>query len=122
MVPEEALVPLGARQYVFRIEPDGKGGQQARRLEARIGLRVDGKVELLDGVSVDDRVVTAGHGRLARSELSPVRIIDLENPAARGTDRPPGGAPRAASGATTGANPGGASGAASGGIRGMPAA
>ena len=26
VVPEEALVPLGAKQFVFKIEPDGKGG------------------------------------------------------------------------------------------------
>jgi membrane fusion protein (multidrug efflux system) len=96
-VPEEALVPAGARQFVFKIEPDGKGGQQARRLEAKLGLRLAGKVELLEGLAAGDRVVTAGHGRLARSELTPVRVIELGKPAGA---RPGASAPgRAASGA-----------------------
>jgi membrane fusion protein (multidrug efflux system) len=68
VVPEEALVPAGARQFVFKIEPDGKGGQQARRLEAKLGLRLAGKVELLEGLAPATVVVTAGHGRLARSD------------------------------------------------------
>ena len=101
VVPEEALVPAGTRQFVFKIEPDGKGGQQARRLEAKLGLRLAGKVELLEGLVAGDRVVTAGHGRLARSELTPVRVIELGKPAGA---RPGASAPgRAASGAGPGA-------------------
>ena len=112
VVPEEALVPAGARQFVFKIEPDGKGGQQARRLEAKLGLRLPGKVELLEGLAAGDRVVTAGHGRLARSELSPVRVIELGKPAGA---RPGASAPgRGASGA--------GGGAASGQLRSQPQA
>jgi membrane fusion protein (multidrug efflux system) len=112
VVPEEALVPAGARQFVFKIEPDGKGGQQARRLEAKLGLRLAGKVELLEGLAAGDRVVTAGHGRLARSELSPVRVIELGKPAGA---RPGASAPgRGASGA--------GGGAASGPLRSQPQA
>ncbi len=88
MVPEEALVPQGGRQYVFKVEADGKGGQQARRIEARLGLRLAGKVELLDGVRPGEQVVTAGHGRL-RGEATPVRVIDLSRP---------GGGPQGANG------------------------
>jgi membrane fusion protein (multidrug efflux system) len=123
VVPEEALVPLGSKQFVFRIEPDGKGGQQARRIEARLGLRIEGKAELLEGLKPGDRVVTAGHGRLVRAEVTPVRVIDLSNPAeprpaGRGASAASGAGPgaRAASGAGAGV-PGGASGIA----RGMPA-
>lgn len=115
IVPEEALVPQGSRQFVFKIEPDGKGGQQARRIEAKLGLRLEGKVELLEGVKAGDQVVTAGHGRL-RGEATPVRVIDLSNPG--GSPRGAGGPARAASGAN-GAN-GGASGPGAG--RPMPPA
>jgi membrane fusion protein (multidrug efflux system) len=81
VVPEEALVPQGAKQFIFRIV-DGEGGQKvARRLEARIGLRQPGRVEILDGLSAGDLVVTAGQGRL-RGESTPVRVIDLADPAA----------------------------------------
>ena len=79
VVPEEALVPQGAKQFVF-VVVDGEGGKKiARRVEARIGLRQPGRVELLSGVSVGDLVVTAGQARL-RGESTPVRVIDLNNP------------------------------------------
>jgi membrane fusion protein (multidrug efflux system) len=106
VVPEEALVPLGDKQFVFKLESDGQGGQQARRLQARLGLRLEGKVELLDGLAAGDLVVTAGQGRLLRAELTPVRVIDL---AQAGQARRDGAAPgRAASGAS-GAGPGASS-------------
>ena len=42
VAPEEALVPLGAKQYVFTVI-DGAGGQKvSRRIEAHIGLRLPG--------------------------------------------------------------------------------
>lgn len=88
VVPEEALVPQGNRQYVYKLQ--GQGAQRtAQRVEARLGLRLPGKVELLEGVSAGDAVVTAGQARL-RGESQPVRVIDLERPAS---------APRAASAA-----------------------
>ncbi len=77
VVPEEALVPLGEKQYIFRIEDGADGRKVSRRLEARIGLRLPGKVEVLQGLKPGDSVVTAGHGRLLRSESQPVRVVDL---------------------------------------------
>ncbi|MFT3821370.1 MAG: efflux RND transporter periplasmic adaptor subunit [Rubrivivax sp.] len=82
VVPEEALVPQGSRQFVFKVEPDGRGGHQTRRLEAKVGLRLEGKVELLEGLQAGDRVVTAGHGRLLRTEVLPVTVVELGKPAA----------------------------------------
>lgn len=105
LVPEEALMPLGGKQYVFRVrsaEADaaasaasaGPGtGWVAERLEARLGARADGKVEILEGLSAGDRVVTAGQARLQRGDRLPVRIVDL---ARAGQARP---AASAASGA-----------------------
>jgi len=88
VVPEEALVPQGQRQYVYKLV-EGEGGQkQAQRVEAKLGLRLPGKVELLDGVAAGDRVVTAGQARL-RGEQTPVRVIDLDKPA--GPGRPASG-------------------------------
>lgn len=108
VVPEEALVPLGARQFVFKIEPDGKGGQQARRMEAKLGLRLPGKVELMNDLAPGDLVVTAGHGRLTRSEVAPVRVIELGKPSGPrpGASGPGRGAsrPAAAGGGGSGAS------------------
>ncbi len=89
VVPEEALVPMGGKQYLFKLvaTPDGK--KIAQRLEAKLGLRLEGQVEVLEGLAAGDQVVTAGHGRLARSEKSPVRVVDLAAPA--GGPRAPGG-------------------------------
>lgn len=114
VVPEEALVPLGDKQFVFKLESDGQGGQQARRLQARLGLRLEGKVELLDGLAAGDLVVTAGHARLLRAERTPVRVIDLDKV---GQARRAGAVPgRGASAASGGAGP------ASGVGRGLPPA
>lgn len=97
VVPEEALVPMGDKQFVFRIVDDGAGNKTAHRIEARIGQRVSGKVELLDGVQAGDVVVVAGQARLARGDAQPVRIVDLNRP----QDARPGSAPasRASGGA-----------------------
>jgi membrane fusion protein (multidrug efflux system) len=87
VVPEEALVPVGARQFLFKVV-DGPNGQKvSQRLEARIGLRLQGQVEITEGLAAGDTVVTAGHGRLARTDSLPVRVIDLAS-----AGRPGGGA------------------------------
>ena len=103
VVPEEALVPVGTQRVIFKVArgPDGKPVSQ--RIEARIGLRLPGKVEILSGLKAGDTVVTAGHARLMRGDNVPLRVISL--PAA-GVE---GGA-----GAVTGALPAGAGPAAAG--------
>jgi membrane fusion protein, multidrug efflux system len=105
-VPEEALVPLGARQFLFKVVDGPDGRKVAQRLEARIGLRVPGKVEILEGVKPGDAVVTAGQARLLRGESTPVRVIDL----AQAGSRAPGGPGGLPAGAASGAGAGGASG------------
>ncbi len=109
VVPEEALVPLGNKQYLFVVAPGAGGPATARRVEARLGLRIPGKVELLDGVKAGDLVVTAGHARLGRSEATPVRVIDLSAPApAAGgrANRPPGAASAAGGNGGAASGPG----------------
>ena len=81
VVPEEALVPQGSRQYLYKIV-DGAGGTMAQRLEARIGLRLPGKVEVLEGLAPGDRVVTAGQARLGRGESVPVKVVEIGQPGA----------------------------------------
>ena len=87
LVPEEALVPLGGKQLLFKVVDGADGQKVSQRLEARIGLRVPGKVEILEGVKPGDAVVTAGHARMLRCDKLPERAIDLAavgTPAARG--------------------------------------
>ena len=96
VVPEEALVPLGDKQYIYKVvDEDGK--KLARRVEARIGQRVPGKVEVLEGMKVGDVVIIAGQSRLGAGASVPVRVVDLTRPAG---DR--NGAPKPGSAASSG--------------------
>ena len=59
MVPEQALVPQGNEQYVFKVV-DGK----AVRGKVEIGQRRDGKAEIVAGIGANDVIVTAGQLKL----------------------------------------------------------
>ncbi len=85
-VPEEALMPSGAEQYVYRVV-DGK----ATRVRVKTGLRRGSQVEVVAGLQAGDVVVTAGQ-------------IKLREGAAVRTGPPPG-AP-ATAGAGKAAKPG----------------
>ena len=100
VVPEEALVPQGGKQYLLKVVDEGNE-KVTQRVEARIGLRVPGKVEILAGVAAGDIVVTAGQARLMRGERQPVKVVDI------GAASPGGRRGGAASGAAaTAATPG----------------
>ena len=103
VVPEEALVPVGAKQFVFKVVDGPDGKKNAQRVEAKIGVRLPGKVEILDGIQAGDTVVTAGHGRLMRGDGLAVRVVDLNKSAGAGNA---GVGPGAKSGASaSGARP-----------------
>jgi len=76
VVPEEALVPQGGKQYLVKVI-DGPNGKVSQRLEARVGMRLPGKAEILEGLAHGDLVVTAGHARLMRPEPQPVQIVEV---------------------------------------------
>jgi len=59
VVPEQAIVPEGDEQYVFRVL-DGK----AVRTRVETGQRRDAKVEIVKGLGIDDVVVIAGQIKL----------------------------------------------------------
>lgn len=69
MVPEEALDPVGDRVYLYVVR-DGR----ARRQQVRLGQRLVGEVEVLDGVRDGELVVVRGVQRL-RDNL-PVRVTE----------------------------------------------
>ena len=91
VVPEEALVPLGGKQYLIKVV-DGPGGKVSQRLEARIGMRLPGKAEIIDGLAAGDLVVTAGQARLLRGEALPLRVVEIGREAPRGASAPARGA------------------------------
>jgi len=55
VLPEQALVPQGEEQYVFRVV-NGK----AARTKVEVGQRRDGRVEIVKGVAPGETIVTAG--------------------------------------------------------------
>ncbi len=82
MVPEEALHPMGADIYVYKVI-EGK----AMRSKVATGLRREGQVEITEGVAAGDLVVTAGQIKLARDGTE----VRVQNPGTGGGG--PGGAP-----------------------------
>jgi membrane fusion protein (multidrug efflux system) len=67
-VPEQALVPQGQDQYVFRVA-DGK----AAFTKVTVGIRREGMVEIVEGLSPTDEVVIAGQLKLRDgAEVTPV--------------------------------------------------
>ena len=77
VIPEEAIVPQGGRQYVYRLAdgPD-QDTRIAQRVEVRVGVRQPGKVEVTEGLQPGDLVVTAGQQRIQKDGM-PVRVLDL---------------------------------------------
>ncbi len=84
VVPEEALVPMGGKQYLIKLVPAPEGqGQVAQRFEAKLGLRVPGLVEITEGLKPGDWVVTAGQAKLMRGDGQPVKRVDVDQQGAK---------------------------------------
>ena len=82
VIPEEAMVPQGGRQFVIKLE-DGAGKETriARRVEVKVGMRRPGQVEITDGLQAGDVVVTAGQQRVQRDGME-VRVVEVGRPGA----------------------------------------
>ena len=76
MVPEEALVPQGDKQFIVKVVT-GENGPVSQRIEVATGLRRSGKVEILSGLAHGDTVVTAGQARLMRGDGMPLRVVQV---------------------------------------------
>jgi len=104
VVPEEAIVPQGGRQFVFKVidpgalppaaaasapalPPDTKFVSQ--RQEVKLGARRAGKVEVVDGLAEGQTVVVAGQQRLQRDGTA-LRIVELGRPPQGAASAPPG--------------------------------
>lgn len=79
MVPEEAIVPLDTRVFVFRL----KNGDTVERAQIKVGKRRLGEVEVLSGLNEGDMVVVRGTN-LVRDGAQ-VKVVER---AAAGTPEP----------------------------------
>jgi membrane fusion protein (multidrug efflux system) len=68
-VPEQAIVPQGDSQFVFKIV-DGR----VKLTKVVIGTRREGRVEIVEGLAAGDQVVTAG--QLKIRDGTPVSIVN----------------------------------------------
>ncbi len=87
VVPEEALVPQGGRQFVYLIDEQGQGDARkrvSRRVEVELGVRRGAQVQITKGLKEGDTVVVAGQQRLQRDGTA-VRVIDMAAGAAAPT-------------------------------------
>ncbi len=95
VIPEEAIIPQGGRTFVVKVVAGDKPDVRvSERVAVKVGLRLPGKVEILEGLAAGDTVVTAGHQRLQKDGTA-VRVVDLSQPG--------GGRPGAAGGPPAGA-------------------
>lgn len=101
VVPEEAIVPQGGRQFVIKLlEGPSEQTRTTKRVEVKVGLRSPGKVEILEGLEPGDVVVATGQHRVQR-DGTVVSVVDLAaNASARA-----GNGKAAAAGAASPASP-----------------
>ncbi len=93
MVPEEALVPSGRDNAVFVLDRSKKPPVVLRRL-VEIGGRRPGEVEVTQGLSPGEFVVTHGTLRIRQGQAVTVRAVDSgDESLVRLLDQKSGGAP-----------------------------
>ena len=87
-VPEEAIVPMGGKQFVIKAVPaeevpdHGPLSPETRlvskRAEVKLGSRRPGRVEILSGLNPGDSVVVAGQHRLQKDGTG-LRVVETRN-------------------------------------------
>jgi len=75
VIPEASLLPMAEKQYVMlRVDKDGNDTVEKR--EVQIGLRLPGYVEILDGLSSGQQVVTHGNSKVQPGDVIDVLAVD----------------------------------------------
>ena len=87
VVPEEAIVPQGGKQFVIKLLDGADKGTDketkiTQRVEVKVGIRKPGKVEILEGLVEGDEVITAGQQRVQKDGTA-VKVVELGRPAGR---------------------------------------
>jgi membrane fusion protein (multidrug efflux system) len=109
-IPEEAVIVQGTESSVWRVDA-GK----VQRVRIQSGLRREGRVEIVSGLSGGDLVVTAGQLRLNRDGQE-VRVTDPDRRPGQGGGAAPGNGKAGAPGHGKGAPPAGGTGTGPGSV------
>ncbi len=113
VVPEEAIVPQGGKQFVIKaVAPEDFAASAAsaasapalpegtkwvsQRTEVKLGVRRGGQVEVISGVGEGDVVVIAGQQRLQK-DGSALRVVEMGKPPANPASAPVSGPAASAS-------------------------
>mgnify|MGYP000011430010 CR=1 FL=1 len=75
LIPEEAVLSQGSEQYVFVVVEDN----EVERRNLRLGQRLVGEAEVIEGLAEGERVVITGQTRLSTGD----RVTVLDDPDAR---------------------------------------
>lgn len=78
IIPEEALVKRGARNFVYVVE-ETADGTVAREKEIETGGRMPGSLEVLNGLQEGEQVINHGTIRLTDGALVQIRAVEQEN-------------------------------------------
>ena len=101
VVPEEAIVPQGGRQFVIKVAAIEEVPSVSKaslpadtkfvslRQEVKLGTRRGGKVEVTEGLAEGQSIVVAGQQRLQR-DGTPLRIVELGRPPQGAASAPAG--------------------------------
>ena len=97
VVPEEAIVPQGGKQFVIKLLDGADKGtdketRTTQRVEVKVGIRKPGKVEILEGLVEGDEVITAGQQRVQK-DGTVVKVVELGRPVGRPAGVEAGAAP-----------------------------
>ena len=117
LVPKNSVVDYEGKRGVFTMAGDNK----ARFVPLEVGIEDDTRVEVRNGVSTDDTVVTTGASSLRNGDTL-VLAGQRGGPGAGGQRRGPGGAPAAGAESPTAAAPAPGGGAPAGAARKRPGA
>lgn len=96
VIPEAAIVPQGDAKFVYKVGAD----ETVALTPVTLGKRLEGEVEILQGLAAGDRVVTSGQIKLhpgAKVTDMAAMQKQMQQPAG---DAPPAAAPAAAPAAT----------------------
>lgn len=77
-VPQSAVVPREGFSYVFRLE----AGDRVAQAKVQLGRRAGERVEILDGLAAEARIVDSGAGFLADGDV--VKVVAQPAPGAAG--------------------------------------
>ncbi len=72
VIPETALIPKGADVFVYVVDAESK----AQMKKVKVGIRMPHELEILEGVSAGDTVITEGYQKIGPGSLVKVAAPD----------------------------------------------